>query len=88
MDIIYSHVKEPIRKGATPAEVFLSFMAKINAAELPAEEKQETIVKLRLAVGLAWDEVRPIALMNRNAAAREEAKERAEVSRPTLHDGY
>ena len=109
MDIIYSHVKEPIRKGVTPGEVFRQFTAKLGrfetiddahemANELNAmddierchteanrmRERQEYIHNLRWAISLAWDEVRPIALMNRR---KKEKEDRAEIKSPLPNFG-
>jgi hypothetical protein len=39
-------------------------------------EKDEAYTKLRGAISLAWDEVKPIALTARAVAAREEAAEK------------
>lgn len=61
MEIIYSHVKEPLRKGKTPAEVFAEFEKKIRESEETVEQKKASLDNLRHCLRLAWSEVRPIA---------------------------
>lgn len=51
-------------------EEWAEAQAKIQA------EKDEAYTKLRGAISLAWDEVKPIALMNRRNAAKAEAAEK------------
>jgi hypothetical protein len=82
MEIIYSHIKEPIRKGKTPAEVFIEFQTKILAEDTTPEAKKASIENLKSAIGLAWDEIRPIAIMNRNANYLEEKRAAAPQNKP------
>jgi hypothetical protein len=77
MDIIYSHIKEPIRKGKTPAEVFNEFRIRIEAEDVSPEIKAASLKNLKSAVGLAWDEVRPVALMNRNLNANQAKRDKS-----------
>jgi hypothetical protein len=80
MDIVYSHVKEPIRKGKLLPEVFKDFSVLIEKACPTQEEKDAAYDKLRGAISLAWDEVKPVALMNRQLAAKEAAKDKSSTS--------
>jgi hypothetical protein len=81
MEIVFSHIKEPIRKGKPPAEVFNEFRIRIEAEDVSPEIKAANLKNLRHAVGLAWDEVRPIAIMNRNLNRKEAAQDSATTPR-------
>ena len=83
MEIIYSHIKEPIRQGESPTDVYARFAKKIEESEPgPTVAKAKALNDLKLAVGLAWDEVRPIAIMNRNSKAKQLAKDAKEEGLP------
>jgi hypothetical protein len=89
MDIIYSHVKEPLRKGKTPLEVFDSFREAIEKESVgPTASKAEAYNKLRFAIGLAWSEIRPTALEARNLAAKESARDAVEGVRSEIPPSY